>query len=129
MKFIHVDTFLNYIDANIVLGRLETEGINGWLRDENTVTIDPILTNAIGGIKLMVPEAQAERALSLIQEYKLEQKTTHPCPNCGSTDTQLVTTPRKASNWFGVLLGALTLNFPLSNETTWHCFSCGHEFE
>ncbi len=32
----------------------EEEGINCWLKDENTVTIDPILTNAIGGIKLMV---------------------------------------------------------------------------
>jgi predicted RNA-binding Zn-ribbon protein involved in translation (DUF1610 family) len=126
---VHVDTFLNYIDANIILGRLESEGINGWLRDENTVTIDPILTNAIGGIKLMVPEVQAERAIALLKEYKREQQSTHPCPKCGSTDTQQVTTPRKASNWFGVLLGALTLNYPLSSDTTWHCFSCGNEFE
>ena len=32
------------------------------------VTIDPFLSNAIGGIKLMVAEPQVERALELIKE-------------------------------------------------------------
>jgi hypothetical protein len=36
--------------------------------NENSVTIDPFLSNAIGGIKLMVAESQVERALELIKE-------------------------------------------------------------
>ena len=55
MNFIIAQVYSNYIDANIIMGRLEEEGINCWLKDENTVTIDPILTNAVGGIKLMKP--------------------------------------------------------------------------
>lgn len=62
MEFVHIDTYVNYIDAAIIQGRLESEGINCWLRDENTVTIDPILTNAVGGIKLMVPDVQSTKS-------------------------------------------------------------------
>lgn len=47
MNFIMVSSFDNYIDANIILGKLQHEGITCFLRDEYTVTIDPILTNAI----------------------------------------------------------------------------------
>ena len=51
--FVLLDSFANYIDAHIVLGRMQEENIQCWLKDENTVTLDPILTNAVGGIKLM----------------------------------------------------------------------------
>jgi len=48
------------------MGRLKEEFINCYLQDENTVTIDPLLSNAIGGIKLMVAEQQAERAMEIL---------------------------------------------------------------
>jgi len=66
MKFILLLTFDNYIPAHIALGRLKDEFINCFLQDEYTVTIDPLLSNAIGGIKLMVAEAQAARALEIL---------------------------------------------------------------
>jgi len=66
MKFILLLTFDNYIPAHIALGRLKDEFINCFLQDEYTVTIDPLLSNAIGGIKLMVAEAQAPRALEIL---------------------------------------------------------------
>ena len=48
------------------MGRLKEEFINCYLLNENSVTIDPFLSNAIGGIKLMVAETQAERALEIL---------------------------------------------------------------
>jgi hypothetical protein len=129
MDFIHVDTYSNYIEANIISGRLESEGINCWLKDENTVTIDPLLTNAIGGIKLMVASSQVERAMELLREFKHEKQSSHPCPKCSSINVEFVTTPRKASNWFGVLFGALLTSFALSNSKVYHCFNCGNEFK
>ena len=54
----------------MMLQRLEQEGIKAYLQDEYTVTIDPILSNAIGGIKLMVYDHQAERALELINGFE-----------------------------------------------------------
>lgn len=67
-SYLPVQVFTNYIDAHILLGRLESENIVCYLMDENTVTINPIWTQAIGGIKLMVHESQFERAMELIRE-------------------------------------------------------------
>ncbi len=129
MKFIIAQVYTNYIDANIIMGRLEEEGINCWLKDENTVTIDPILTNAVGGIKLMVPDSQAERAFELLKQFRSEQKSILKCSRCGSSNVELVTTPRKASNWIGALIGFLFMSVALSGDKVYHCFDCGFEFE
>ena len=51
MDFVILNTYSNYVEAHIAKGVLEEQGIESWLKDENTVTIDPILTNAIGGIQ------------------------------------------------------------------------------
>jgi len=67
MKFVLLYSFDNYIPAHIALGRLKEEFINCYLQDEYSVTIDPFLSNAIGGIKLMVAEAQIERAKEILQ--------------------------------------------------------------
>lgn len=74
MKFIQLQSFDNYFEAHIVMGSLQEENITCWLKDEYSVTIDPLLLNAIGGIKLMVPEAQAERAWSLLQELGKDKR-------------------------------------------------------
>jgi hypothetical protein len=66
MNFVVISSYDNYVPAHIAMGRLEEEGINCWLQDEYTVTIDPLLSNAVGGIKLMVAETQAERALEIL---------------------------------------------------------------
>jgi predicted RNA-binding Zn-ribbon protein involved in translation (DUF1610 family) len=129
MNFIIAQVYSNYIDANIIMGRLEEEGINCWLKDENTVTIDPILTNAVGGIKLMVAEPQAERAFELLREFRKQQQSVLSCPRCGSANIEFVTTPRKASNWIGVIIGFLFTNYALSADKVYHCFDCGFEFE
>jgi len=70
MSFVEVSSYDNYIDAHLMLGRLRDEFINCYLLNENSVTIDPFLSNAIGGIKLMVAETQAERALDIIREIE-----------------------------------------------------------
>ena len=129
MKFILLQTYNNYIDANIIKGRLEEEGIDCWLRDENTVTITPMFSNAVGGIKLMVAEPHAQRAVELMQQYAREQKAQTPCPKCGSTDVEFVSTPRKASNWFGAFFGFILGDYALAVDKVYHCFNCGNEFE
>ncbi len=59
MNMVTLRTFDNYFLANITLTRLQNAGINCFLKDEHTVTMDPILSNAIGGIKLVVKEEDA----------------------------------------------------------------------
>ncbi len=69
MKFIRLQSFDSYIEAHMVMGQLQEHDINCWLQDEYTVTIDPFLSNAIGGIKLMVAEAQVERAADILNQF------------------------------------------------------------
>jgi Putative prokaryotic signal transducing protein len=68
MNFICVRGYDNYINAHMQLGMLQEAGINCHLKDEYSVTIDPFLSPAIGGIKIMVAESQVSRALDLLQE-------------------------------------------------------------
>ena len=68
MEYIQVRAFDNYIYAHISLSMLQDAGINCHLKDEFTVTIDPFLSPALGGMKLMVHASQAEHALQLLEE-------------------------------------------------------------
>jgi hypothetical protein len=71
MDFVLLQSFENYIDAHIVKGRLEDQGIHCWLKDENlsALIVDPILTNAIsGGIKLFVPKDEVEKAWEVLNQ-------------------------------------------------------------
>lgn len=128
MEFVPIHTYDNYISAHIAMGRLEEENIRCWLKDENTVTIDPILTNAVGGIKLMVVKEQAERAISILRTIDAEHKSLHPCPKCGSNNIELVTTPRKASNWISFLFGVFSASYAMPVDRVYHCFDCGNEY-
>jgi hypothetical protein len=68
MNFICIRGYDSYINAHIQLGMLQEADINCHLKDEYSVTIDPFLSPAIGGIKLMVSEAHAQRAINLLKE-------------------------------------------------------------
>ena len=41
-------------DVQIIKGKLESEGIMVFLRDETTINSDPLISTAIGGVKLQV---------------------------------------------------------------------------
>lgn len=129
MDFLLLQVFTNYVDAHIVMGRLNEEGINCWLKDENIVTLGPLLTNAVGGIKLMVAATEFEMAKELLVAMETEKKQKFTCPQCNSSDIQMITTPRKLSNWLGTLVGFLLMVFPLAANKVWHCFNCKAEFK
>lgn len=129
MDFVLLNTYPNYIDAHIAMGVLEERGINCWLKDENTVTIDPILTNAVGGIKLMVEKQNAQQAFEILQDLRQEHKASLSCPKCGSHNIEFVSTPRKASNWLSALIGLFITNYAMPVDKVYHCFDCGHEFD
>ena len=87
------------MDAHLLLARLESEGLECWLQDENTVTIYPVWTNAVGGIKLLVKKEDVPRARQIFWEIENNRKQTIECPKCKGHNIELVSTPRKAANW------------------------------
>lgn len=113
----------------MMLQRLEDEGIRAYLQDEYTVTIDPILSNAIGGIKLMIYGEQLERAMELINRFEQEYKQAVICPQCGSTNIHFITQPGNITNWFTALTTWLFGNYALSFKKVYKCSECGYESE
>jgi hypothetical protein len=83
-------TFDNYFNANIVLSKMQNEGVPCFLRDEFTVTIDPILSNAIGGIKLVVPYEHVYKAKKVLGELEQEYWANAVCTNCKASGLELV---------------------------------------
>jgi DNA-directed RNA polymerase subunit RPC12/RpoP len=112
-----------------MLQRLEAEGIRAYLQDEHTVTIDPILSNAIGGIKLMVFEEQLPRAQDLLQQFELAYKQSIVCPHCHSTNVLFVPQTRNPANWFSAIATWFIGNYAISVKQVYRCFDCDKEFE
>lgn len=124
---VQVRSYDNYIPANMMLQRLEEEGIRGYLKDEYTVTIDPILSNAIGGIKLMIHEEQVERAVELINRFEQEYKEAVVCPQCNSNNVHYITQPNNVTNWVTALVTWLFGSYAVSFKKVYKCSDCGHE--
>jgi hypothetical protein len=90
MNFVHLRSFDNYVNANIQLGMLQEAGINCHLQDEYTITIDPLLNYAVGGMKLMVYESQVPRAMRLLASTEEPVEEVSQSPESSDADSQAI---------------------------------------
>ena len=65
-KLVTVGTFDMPTEAHLAKGLLEANGLEAFLADELTVGVAWHLSNAVGGIKLQVPETDVERATGIL---------------------------------------------------------------
>ena len=56
-------------EAHAMRVQLEAEGIPVFLADELTVAMDWLLSNAIGGVKVQVPEQYVDQATELLASF------------------------------------------------------------
>lgn len=91
-----VASFREPHQAYIAKGRLEAEEIPAIVLDEHVAQINWMYSQAIGGVKVQVPEKVFEKAreiltatyleeLSEVEEAKLEPEPEDLCPQCGSS--------------------------------------------
>jgi hypothetical protein len=73
-NWITVASFADPVEANLTKNWLEEEGVSGFLEGEAMVGMAWFLTNAVGGIKLQVPERDAPRARDLLSQGLPEQR-------------------------------------------------------
>jgi hypothetical protein len=125
MEMITLRTFDNYFTANILLARLQDEGINCELKDEYTVTIDPLLSNAIGGIKLAVYQSQVGRAEELLHKYHAENVQNALCPDCKAVaiDEEI----RPVNSLLAKIFNKLFKKYEMPLETVYYCKNCNWE--
>jgi predicted RNA-binding Zn-ribbon protein involved in translation (DUF1610 family) len=128
MDFVTIRTFQNYFTAHILLGRFRDSGIECFLKDEFLVTVDPILSNAVGGIKLIVKKEDEEEANLLLQQFDESYRQSAVCPKCGSKTIELV--PKKTTaNIATAILTWLFGSYAISAKNVYQCSSCGYESE
>lgn len=133
-KIIVYKTFSNPIEANIVKGRLEDNGINCYLGDEHTLTLNPLYTQALGGIKLHILEEDLEKAESLLSEdvqLPVEDipESTRTCPSCHSTNVGFGGATKKRFGLLTMAVSLLLMIYPFKVNKAWHCYKCGCEFK
>ena len=90
-----VASFREPFKAHLASGRLKAEGIQAVVLDEHLVRLDWVLSQAIGGVKIQVPEANLEEARKVLEAdctqellaIEGDQADAPPdalCPRCGS---------------------------------------------
>jgi len=129
-KLVMVASFRDLSEALLAKGRLETVGIDCSLSDDNVVRMDWFWSNAMGGVKLIVPESQVEAAFELLScDQQVapggEGMPLIQCPKCGSQEVEAVDPDR------GVRLLALSiikLPLPRIDPVHWQCASCGSKW-
>lgn len=120
-------------EALLVLGKLQAEGIECFLADENVVRLDWFWSNAVGGIRLQLLQENAAIAMEVLGEgipatlsaEEPGQEYIQPrCPKCNSLDV-------KFEEYSGVTLFVLYIfNFPLPIYSNyWRCEDCGQKWQ
>jgi len=126
METVIIKSFDNYFSANIILSRLREEGIEAFLLDEYTSTINPVLGNAIGGIKLAVDAHEQEKALMLLEQFHDEYMRAAICPRCNQT-TIIQMPSRKANSVITSILTWFFSSYAVPAENIYHCTNCQFE--
>jgi hypothetical protein len=129
MNFVNISSYDNYVNANMQLSMLEEQGINCHLKDEHTVTIDPLLSPAIGGIKLMVVESQVERARQILEDAETAWLETVPCPVCKNFTLQKIVNVTEFPTLWGKLVSMIANGQTREVKKYYRCTHCTSKFD
>ena len=117
----------------MVRTRLEHEGIECFINDEHLVSVNWLLSNAVGGVRLKVKREDAERAAEVIGEGEgggegeaavAGEADEIRCEKCGSEDVFFEKFSRRVAIFSWLLMG-----FPIPYfKGGWGCNSCGQRW-
>ena len=114
--------------ANMTLGLLEGNDINCHLKDENIVMIDPFLSPAIGGIKLMVADVQFDRAIDIIKEAEDSYIKQIPCAICKNYSLTVEEKINDPQTFWGKLKNQIAYGQTAIYQKQYRCNNCNNLF-
>ena len=119
-------------EAIIYKGKLESEGLEVYIRDNNIVDSNPLYSNAVGGIKLFVKNEdfiKAQNILSKVSQYSLDDNEQPiKCPNCHSEQIYMVTSIKDLKSFLAFLFSLLIVLIPFYSKYKYKCQACSFEF-
>lgn len=149
-KFITVLTATYGYEIAVIRGRLESEDITCFVKDELTVQVNPFYSNAIGGVKLQVKESDLNHAVKILKEtgyikddnfcssndfvcltdgceeqYNPNNKEITVCPNCGSDEV----VQTKKAGWLFLITSLLFMYPTPFFKKKYCCLDCTQEFK
>lgn len=135
MSLVTLRTFDSPIQANLIKTKLSSEGVDSVLFDEFSVSINPLYSNTLGGIKLKVRSEDYQKAIALVEA--LDQRpfidangNVLTCPNCGGTNFYSGFKSYKSLRGILSFVTTFLLGvFPFFFSTVYRCKSCDTEFE
>ena len=143
-ELITIANFSHPTEADPVVAWLESEGIECFVTNEHTVTMNWLYSNAIGGVGVQVKTGDVERANEILQavstpdavgaeptptdsETDQESETTSEirCPQCGSENVYYEKFSRRLvfASW-----ALLSVPLPFFKKK-WKCRECEHLFK
>jgi hypothetical protein len=123
--------FRDLPDALLAKSILDSASVECYLIDENTVRMDWLWSNLLGGVKLWVKPEDADAGELLDQDYLesfevegVGEYRQPRCPNCQSFDISF----RGLMKYLPY--GMLWLGFPTPvTHVAWVCYSCGNAWQ
>ncbi len=122
MKTARLTSCNTSFDANMIKSKLDSEGIECFISNENFSTIYPFLS---GAIDIMVKEEDLERAKEIIGDDSAKDII---CPSCGSKNIRMGLGSNKLKKLFLILIAALTFSPAGIRKAQLKCKDCGAEF-
>ncbi|WBX73900.1 DUF2007 domain-containing protein [Tenacibaculum pacificus] len=94
--------FENSTEAHLLKSKLDSNSIRTSLMDEKTIDTDPWMSQAIGGVKLLVHNDDLKKALHIYNEIRVYEKdeNSNPvyCKECNSS--RILVAPPQRKNFF-----------------------------
>lgn len=140
-NWIEIISFTYPHEAHQAKTVLEASEIEAIIKDEFTVQVNNLLSNAVGGVKILVQKENVEEAISILEQggylqkkdakeknqkletFPIENKTC--CPYCNSENIS-----KKNMPGYIFALSILFLRFPLPFlRKAYYCYDCMKEWK
>jgi DNA-directed RNA polymerase subunit M/transcription elongation factor TFIIS len=91
--------------------------------------MDPLLSPALGGMKLMVHHSHVERAWDMMEKAEGDYLKTIACPVCKAHALEIVSITKKHSCKLAALASMLLNGHSVEVTKIYRCTRCGYDFK
>lgn len=127
-KLILLRTFPNPVEAHILKAKLEGEGIQVFLHDENMIAMYSVATH---GVKVMINDFDADRALKVMKMMKEDEESHYEdytvCPYCQHKNPNPPYDEKPS--FLTMLLMIFAIATPVKEIKKYKCPNCGRKYK